>query len=249
MAHTIGSLQCTLLEAQGKRALTVILCHGFGAPANDLVGLAPALRQLSPALSDVRFVFPHGPLPLEFGPDARAWWPIDMEALMSLRARGPAAIADYRQAEPPGLPAARAALKGLLEILSREEPMGSMVLGGFSQGAMLTCDTALTLEEAPAGLIALSGTLLKETAWRERASKRQGLPVFISHGRADMVLDFFAAQQLEQVLAHAGLKTEFHPFDDGHTIPPQVLKSLAGWLTERRAQLMGLSASAAPRSS
>src|SRR4051812_9883368 len=54
----------------------VVLLHGYGAPGTDLVSLG---RELA-VPSDVRFVFPEGPLDLGFG-GARAWWPIDMARL------------------------------------------------------------------------------------------------------------------------------------------------------------------------
>ena len=53
---------------------------------------------------------------------------------------------------------------------------GRIVLGGFSQGAMVATDVALRLEEPPAALVVLSGTLLCQDEWRRRAVWR------FSHG-------------------------------------------------------------------
>ena len=72
---------------------------------------------------------------------------------------------------PEGLASARRKLMALLEVAQVETglPMSRFLLGGFSQGAMLATDVTLRLEEAPAGLAALSGTLLCEEEWRPRA--------------------------------------------------------------------------------
>ncbi|MGV3625427.1 MAG: alpha/beta hydrolase, partial [Archangium sp.] len=109
-------------------------------------------------------------------------------------------------------------------------PMKRIVLGGFSQGAMIATDVALRLEEAPGALVVLSGTLLTEDAWRPRAKSRAGLPVFQSHGRADPVLPFVAAEWLRDLLVDSGLQHEFVPFDGGHTIDRNALTRLGDFL-------------------
>ena len=45
-------------------------------------------------------------------------------------------------------------------------PYRRIVLGGFSQGSWVTTDVALRLEEPPAGLCILSGTLIVRDEWR-----------------------------------------------------------------------------------
>ena len=211
----------------------VVLCHGFGAPGTDLVGLAEALVALEPALAAVRFVFPGAPLHLsDFGADSRAWWMIDFDVIAKLRTASPDALRDFRRVEPEGMPSARNNLHALVgEVMNRSGlSYSKLVLGGFSQGAMLTTDVALRLEEAPAGLVVLSGTLLTEDVWRKKAATRSGLPVFQSHGRFDEVLPFAASRWLEQLLVEAGLKVEFSEFNGGHQIPLEVLRGLSGFL-------------------
>lgn len=212
----------------------VVLCHGFGAPGTDLVGLAEALVALEPALSGVRFVFPAAPLELaDFGAsDARAWWMIDFDVIARLRAASPEALREFRRQEPDGMPAARRALHALVDEVMNTSGLAysKLVLGGFSQGAMISTDLALRLEEAPAGLAVLSGTLLIEEVWRKKAASRAGLPVFQSHGRIDEVLPFQAARWLESLLREAGLEIEFSAFDGGHEIPLDALRGLAAFL-------------------
>lgn len=212
----------------------VVLCHGFGAPGTDLVGLAEALVSLEPALASVRFVFPAAPLDLgALGSGAsRAWWMIDFDVIAKLRTASPDALREFRKAEPDGMPSARKALHALIAEVMNASGLAysKLVLGGFSQGAMITTDLALRLEEAPAGLAVLSGTLLTEDVWRKKATSRAGLSVFQSHGRFDEVLPFAAARWLEELMVGAGLRVDFTAFDGGHEIPLEVLRGLAAFL-------------------
>jgi phospholipase/carboxylesterase len=233
----LGELDCQVLEAipeGSKPELAVVLCHGFGAPATDLVPLAPELVALRPELGPrVRFVFPAAPLSLaELGmPGGRAWFHIPLEVLMG-RQRDWGA---YARAVPEGLVQARRMVMGLVSALSAATglPYGRLVLGGFSQGGMVTTDVALRLEEAPAGLAILSGTLICQEEWKERAGRRKGLPVFQSHGRYDDVLPYGQAEKLRELLEGAGLGVEWLPFNGPHTIAPEELERLAAFLAAR----------------
>ncbi|NIL96771.1 MAG: phospholipase [Planctomycetales bacterium] len=234
--RTFGDLSCRIVDAvpDGRAPkLLVILCHGFGAPGTDLVPLAAELLYLAPFLtSEVQFVFPAAPLSLDhmglFG--GRAWWPVDVGALAAAVERGQLrAMLDDAPAE---LLEARDLLTAAIGQLATETglPIGRMVLGGFSQGSMLATDVALRLPETAAGLCVMSGTLKFERIWRAEARRHAGMRVLISHGRQDPIVPYQGAEWLWEMFREAGLAVEFLPFDGGHTIPPQILESLAGLL-------------------
>jgi phospholipase/carboxylesterase len=232
---TLASLDCTVFPEGAGAAprAVVVMCHGFGAPGDDLVGLYGALVEAAPALGQCRWVFPAAPLELDGG--GRAWWMIDFAQLQAIASGGADAMRAFREVEPEGLSAARKQLLKLVDELSLQTqlPYGRIVLCGFSQGAMLTTDVALRLPEAPLGLGILSGTLLTESAWAPRAKARAGLPIFQSHGRLDGVLQFSAATALHGLLTQAGCPVEFVPFTGGHTIPPEVVGRFAAYLAAR----------------
>ena len=150
----LGGLDAIVLEptdSAGTVTANVVLSHGFGAPGEDLVGLAGELVHVAPALSkSVRWVFPAAPLSLaELGyPGGRAWWHLDLERLVAGRD-----WSTYVLEVPEGLPKARRMYLALLEELQAgtKVPLSRTVLGGFSQGAMLATDVALRLEEPPLG--------------------------------------------------------------------------------------------------
>ena len=237
IATRLGPLEARVVQAEvGVRPeLAVVLCHGFGASGTDLVPLASEVLARAPALgSRVRFVLPAAPVTVpEFGGgDARAWWPIDWEANLALRAAGAAGQAKLRGRVPDGLTQARRQLAACLEAVSQTSGLGAgrIVLGGFSQGAMVTTDLALRQDEAPAALVILSGTLTSEAEWRSRAPRRKGLRVLQSHGRQDPILPFADALALRDLLQQAGLLVDFLPFDGPHTIPEEALQHLGALL-------------------
>jgi phospholipase/carboxylesterase len=222
---TLGDLEVRLIGDRGDGPIVVLL-HGFGAPGDDLVPLAGALAA---AIPGARFVFPAAPLalPAYFG-ESRAWWMIDMEALERDMAVG---VPRDRSAEvPDGMAEANARVMALLAALPEALGDGPLILGGFSQGAMLSCDVALRSGVPLAGLVLLSGTFLAADEWRPLMAARRGLRVFQSHGRRDPLLPLAAAERLRDALTAAGLEIEWHPFDGGHEIPPPVLRALFEFL-------------------
>jgi len=207
----------------------VILLHGYGAPGDDNVALADVLK--GPA--GIRWMFPEGFLRFDMGyGDARAWWMIDMDRLEADRRAG--RVRDLSAEVPPGLVQARQALEKFVTALPRVLPIDSRhtVIGGFSQGAMLTCDLVMRTAFPCAGLIQLSGTLLAKQDWRPSVGKRAGLPVFLSHGVQDQILPYVMAERLRDELIHAGLNVQWHGFHGGHEIPEPVLARLSGFISK-----------------
>jgi phospholipase/carboxylesterase len=231
----VRSREVTREKDDGNAPLTIVLLHGFGAPGDDLVGLASELD-----LPSTEMIFPEALHALQefmiqrIPGDARAWWMIDLAALES-GARG-----DRSSEVPEGMAEARRALIEMLDALAVEraaagEPL-RLVLGGFSQGAMLSVEVALAdPDRALEGLVLLSGTMLSKDEWVPRMPARRGLPVFQSHGRGDPILPFAGGDRLRQELARAGLDVTFDEFAGPHTIPAPTLRRLSDWLLDRRA--------------
>jgi len=205
----------------------VVLLHGFGAPGDDLVALGQYLK----VPHDVRFLFPSAPLSLDMGlGDARAWWMLDMERVTQARVQGQWEA--LSQEIPRGLLPARTQMQEVLTLAmeSLSVPSHSLVLGGFSQGAMLSTDLVLHSDLSFAGLALLSGTLIAKHEWLARLPNRKGIPVFQSHGIDDPILAYSMAQQLRDHIHNAGLPVSWVEFRGGHEIPIQVLDSLSTFL-------------------
>lgn len=208
---------------------TCVLLHGFGAPGSDMVGLAG----LDP---EVRFACPEAPLELRgmYG-DSRAWWMLDLARFEADLQRG--VPSDRRGEIPDGLLAVRGQVMAMLDELQSRFSIAArqLVLGGFSQGAMLSLDVSLHRDAPPAGLLLMSGTLIAESLWQPRMARLAGVPVMQSHGRQDALLPFSVAEVLRDRLVAAGARLDWQPFMGGHEIPRSVVAAAAKLLREVRA--------------
>lgn len=235
--ETVGRLKCRLIGdlADGEKpALVVVLSHGYGASGTDLLPIGEELFDQFPDLNPhVQFVFPEAPLSLDDQgiPGGRAWWPIDLMQLQMAAATGQ--FRQLQRGRPEGMIESRNRLIETLQALSERWGLrlSQFVIGGFSQGAMLSVDTSLALPENVAGVVAMSGSLLNETEWLERAPQHRGLRVLQSHGTADPLLPFDAAENLRDLLTSAGAVVEFIPFQGGHQIPFEVFDGVGEFLS------------------
>lgn len=238
--ETIAGLRTVLAggpdrEGGGDGPL-VCLLHGYGASGDDLAGLWRVLD----VPRQVRFAFPEAPHSLAglFGFPAYAWWHVDVEryARLALGARTDRemlqALAPLLDEEPAGLSEARAHVLGWLAALRQRLglPASRVVLGGFSQGAMLSVDVALHLGEPLAGLLLLSGALINRRAWGGLLEQAPPIPRFQSHGLEDPLLPFAVGEALHQFLQPVWPGTLYR-FHGGHEISPGVLDEMGRALT------------------
>ena len=229
----IGELDCAVVSGPGCKdhvQVVTVLCHGFGAPGEDLVPCAPELFNASDVdLSNVRFVFPAAPMELDAGGmyESRAWWPIDMIKLQMMMATGE--TRDMRKERPELLETRCRQLREVVSQITDESGIGfdKVVLGGFSQGAMLATQVGLSFTENIGGLIIWSGSLLNEDQWVEYAGSRSGLKVIQSHGTNDPILPFGGAELLRDMFVKHGIETDFIQFPGQHTIPREAIEKAA----------------------
>jgi phospholipase/carboxylesterase len=199
----------------------VVVLHGWGAPGDDLVPLAEALRR-----PGVRFFVPAAPLP-EMG-GGRAWWHLDPTT------RPPHAASDQL---PPGFQpsaavvAARTAVQGLIATVVERYAPATLALVGFSQGAMLSIDVALAGTPGIDRVVGMSGVLLADSV-PGLVTPHAARPRFLlSHGRHDPVVPFASGARAQELLEKHGFPVTWRPFDGMHEIPPAVLAEVAKFLS------------------
>jgi len=207
----------TITITRPQTTRTILMLHGFGASYDDLAPLAPHLDPKG----EWNWFFPNGIQEVPLGPymTGRAWFPIRMAELEAAAMRGE--VVDFADALPEGMVEARTRLINFLNTL--RIPTKDLVIGGFSQGAMMSVDVAAHLPEDIRGLIMFSGTLINRQAWVEHLPGRHKIPFFQSHGRSDPLLGYQHAERLYQELLSAKLNGKFVGFDGGHEIPLQVI--------------------------
>jgi phospholipase/carboxylesterase len=191
--------------AAGEPAGSLVLLHGRGADERDLF---PLLDALDPERR-LRGLTPRGPLALP--PGGRHW---------------------YRLA---GIPTPDAdtfwsSFAELAELLDGLQ--GPVVLGGFSQGAVMSYALGLGRGTAkrPAALMPLSGFMPTVEGLDLDVSELDGFPVAIAHGTFDEVIPVEYSRAARDVLAAAGADVAYQEAPLGHTIDPAIIPALRGFV-------------------
>lgn len=209
------------LTAGGAGPPTFVLLHGYGStpeawlPFSRTIALPPRGR----------FVFPRGPeatLPPDGPVGGRAWWRLDLARHIPAGS----VLPDLSATRPPGIVQAASLVRATLA----DAPRGPLLLGGFSQGAMVAAEIAFASDQRLTALVLLSSSIVDEAKWERGMARRRGLPVFISHGRRDEILPFEVAERLGRKLESAGLRVTWLPFEGGHEIPAEVVAGLNAFL-------------------
>jgi phospholipase/carboxylesterase len=112
-----------------------------------------------------------------------------------------------------------------------EIPPGRTVLGGFSQGAVMTY--ALGLGEGrprPAALIALSGFVPTVEGFVLDLERQPLPPAAIGHGAFDPVIRVEWGRRARMLLEDAGFDVLYREYPLPHAVDPGFVADLAGWL-------------------
>ena len=207
----LDSLAYRLRPAQGTPEGALVLFHGRGADENDLF---PLLDFLDP---ERRFVgaTPRGPLSLP--PGGAHWYVVreigypdeeTFDASYSLASRWLAAFAAETGVPPE-----------------------HTVLGGFSQGAVMTYALGLGRgRPRPAALIALSGFIPTVEGFELDLSPPLP-PVAIGHGTFDPVISVEWSRRAKEQLEQAGADVLYREYPLPHSIDPGYLSKLSSWLS------------------
>jgi len=206
----LDSLAYRLRPAAGEAVGALVLFHGRGADENDLF---PLLDFLDPERRLVGAT-PRGPLSL---PPGGAHWYVVREIGFPDK---PTFDASYELAS--AWLAAFAEQTGV--------PPEQTVLGGFSQGAVMTYALGLGRgRPRPAGLIALSGFVPTVDGFELDLSAPLP-PVAIGHGTYDPVISVEWSRRARQQLERAGADVLYREYPLPHAIDPGYLSELSSWL-------------------
>ncbi len=205
--------------ASGKAHSMVVFLHGYGADGADLLGLADPL---APHLPDTVFLAPDAPEACAGNPFGRQWFGIPrFDGSSELDA----AVGLNRAAED---------LNAFLDAQLKTEGLApqALALVGFSQGAMMALHIAPRRDEAMAGVVAISGRLLRPQVLPMEVKVKP--PVLLIHGDQDEVVDFSEMGMAGNALVAAGFPTFGHVMKgSGHGIAPDGLQVALAFLRER----------------
>lgn len=220
------------IEIKNENSKTaVVLLHGYGANRHDLAPLAEVLgSQLSPKILP-SFYFPDGPsTPRElaaFG--GKAWFNLDMSLLQSRAANPEADLYDDAHVEKL-YRASDAHLAPFLETVSKNYE--KIVLGGFSQGAMLCADWAWRHYKPYVKALILYSPAWPYLKTPETCALPDNLPVFVSHGKQDPVLSIKHNIKLRENFLSKNAFVVESIFNGSHEIPHSALNDSKKFLDE-----------------
>lgn len=205
--------------AKGQAESLLVFLHGYGANGADLLGLADVM---GPHLPGVAFVAPDAPERCASGGGGYQWFPVPWID------GSPQAAADA------GLDTSTVDLDGFLNARLAEEGLtpDRLMLVGFSQGAMMSMHVAPRRNNEVAGIVAISGRLLRPELLR--AEVRVKPPVLLIHGDQDQVVPFADMARAGDALTAAGFPTYGHVMKGtGHGIAPDGVGMALNFIRDR----------------
>lgn len=229
---TSRALETVILPAISKHTASVIFLHGLGDSGYGWKPVAEMLRKNS-RLRHVKWILPHAPIrpvTANFGMEMRAWFDITSF--------------DFRQEDEQGMLTSAKVIEHLItaEVESGIRP-DRVVLGGFSQGGVMSIMAGLTGERRLAGLAILSGWLpLKSKISKMTSKHTTTTPVFWGHGSKDpLVKPKFGEESVKFLVEDLGMssgsdvkegKGVMHKVYEGveHSACPEELEDLSEWM-------------------
>lgn len=193
----------------------IILLHGFGAHMGDLASLAPAIDP-----KGYVYICPNAPIPFQIAPGMTGfgWTP----------------PRDLRNPDELRIPEETVAdmLSVLFDEVTAQYPTesGQIILGGFSQGGMMTYWCGLPNPDIFKGLVVLSGVAPDANSLRQRLPKDRSQPVFVAHGTDDMMITLQSARESVEFLNAEGYTPLYREYRMAHEISQQVLNDLVPWI-------------------
>lgn len=189
----------------------VVLLHGYGSHMGDLGSLCSAIDR-----SGYIYVCPNAPLAMDvgFGTVGYAWIePPDWGDVVS-----------YQSVD-------RLISMTIDEVMGNYDILqGGVVLGGFSQGGIITFIMGLPKPDRFIGLVALSASIIDRDGLRSQLPSDRSQEIFVSHGISDTVIPVGDGRTASQFLKAAGYFPDYHEYPMAHQITADVISDLTLWL-------------------
>jgi phospholipase/carboxylesterase len=202
-------LRALVRPAAGEPEGALVLFHGRGADEHDLF---PLLDLLDPERRLVGFT-PRGPLSLP--PGGAHWY----------------AVPRVGYPDPDTFRTSYVLASAWLDSL--DVAIDRTVLGGFSQGAVMTYSLGLGRgRPRPRALVCLSGFVPTVEGFELDLAPPLP-PVAIGHGTYDQVIPVEFSRRARALLEEAGADVLYREYPLGHAIDPRFLDELSRWIASR----------------
>ncbi len=210
-------------DADGEGRLPALIAlHGYGANAQDLLGLSPYL-----AGGRMLMICPQAPLQIEPNFHGFSWYAFS----------GPGGEASAEVTE-----AATDLVGEFVDFALEAYPVrrDRVALLGFSQGGGMAYRAGFREPERYAGLAALSASLPDDVFpdGEPPAETVRALPLLIQHGASDASIGVDRGRASRDRLAALGLEPDYREYPMAHEVGAHSARDLSQWL-ERVLRLGG----------
>lgn len=111
-------------------------------------------------------------------------------------------------------------------------PADRIILGGFSQGALIALKTLITEKERLGGVVALSFGVYADEETPKPPKEVLETPVFLSHGDNDPIVPLAVNEVGIESLQHLGFENvQSSVFSGQHEAPVQILSAVRSFIT------------------
>jgi len=196
----------------------LVLLHGVGSNEADLFGLAPAVAAQFHVLS-LR-------APYRMGQDAFGWFTFAVEP------------DGHRVIDAEQELASRTLLAQVIASSADQlaVPVVRVVVGGFSQGGIMSLSLLLTRPELMAAALVMHSRLLPEVApLMAPVEALRGRRLWVSHGTTDPVMPLASAHSIRDHVRDLPIELSYAEFPGGHEIRPAELTAAMTWLNSLQA--------------
>lgn len=190
-----------------RARIAVVMMHGRGAEAGDMIALANALR-----IDDAAFLAPQAA--------DYTWYPYPFMTPMDRN--------------EPGLSSGLRRIASLLDLAASQGLTPDRVaLAGFSQGACLAQEFAVRNARRYAGIIGLSGGLIGPPGTpRDYPGSFDGTPVFLGCSDVDPHIPLDRVRESAEVFRRMGAAVDERIYPRmGHTVNPDEISAVRALLT------------------
>jgi phospholipase/carboxylesterase len=118
------------------------------------------------------------------------------------------------------------------ELRVRGIPWERTVLGGFSQGAAISCAAALGMgRPRAAGLLMLSGFYPMVRGWKLDPAAKRGMPAYVAHGSYDPVIPVGFGRKARDLLEEGGLQVTYREPRIQHSVDFALIPEMRDWVS------------------
>ena len=189
---------------------TLILLHGWGANGHDLAPLGESLN-----FKNAHLLFPEGQGTVPGGWGAgKSWFTFPVN----------------ENSQRDRLKSREQIFLCISELIQKGIDPKTIILLGFSQGACMAVDVALSYRETVGGIVVLSGFYIDDDGKNENINYPNGIPIFSGHGLYDPIVPLTTRNDSLKILEDRGFSITWKDYPIAHNIAQEEIRDVRNFL-------------------